>query len=385
MDNFNNIQVKLKEFVKKYYTNELIKGLILFSSFGMLYFIVTVFIEYFLWLNPLARTFLFWVFVIVEATLLFKYIIRPVLMMIGLQKGISVEKASQLIGIHFKEVDDKLLNIIQLNDSNSNSSSELLLASIEQKSKQLQPIPFKSAVNFNTNAKYLKYLAVPILIWLITLISGNVSLFSQSYKRVVNYETVYLPPAPFSFNILNTAFDVIEGDSFVVEVKTEGNVVPDNVKIIFENQSVFVKNTGVGSFEYTFSSLNNSVSFYVEGNGVRSKDYALNVIKTPKILNFEMWVDYPNYTGKQDELVKNTGNIVAPVGTTITWKAINSTPRCCRSQSTVAVMVVRSSPALSRWRRIRSSRPISTGLVPGQPLSRGALPRLAGKPQHPSR
>ena len=39
----------------------MIKGSILFLSFGLLYLIFTLLIENFLWLKPFARTILFWV------------------------------------------------------------------------------------------------------------------------------------------------------------------------------------------------------------------------------------------------------------------------------------------------------------------------------------
>ncbi|PTM11874.1 MAG: hypothetical protein DA407_00420, partial [Bacteroidetes bacterium] len=62
MNNFEAIQQKLEAFIKKYYTNELIRGVILFAAIGLLYFLLTLFIEYVLWLNPTARTVLFWLF-----------------------------------------------------------------------------------------------------------------------------------------------------------------------------------------------------------------------------------------------------------------------------------------------------------------------------------
>jgi len=201
MTNFNNIQEKLQEFVKKYYTNELIKGFILFAAFGLLYFIFTLFIEYFLWLQPGARSVLFFGFVIVELALLVRFIALPIIKLMGLQQGISKEEASKIIGNYFPEVDDKLLNVLQLKETNN--ESELLLASIEQKSEKLQPIPFKMAIDFQKNAKYLKYLAIPLLIWLFTFISGNNAIFKDSLDRVVHYRTTYEPPAPFSFLILN--------------------------------------------------------------------------------------------------------------------------------------------------------------------------------------
>ncbi|AOW21116.1 DUF4175 family protein [Urechidicola croceus] len=318
MNNFKNIQSKLQEFVKKYYTNELIKGLILFSSFGLLYFIFTLFVEHFLWLKPTARTILFWLFVLVEVGLLVKYILIPIAKLFGLQKGISLEDASKIIGSHFNEVDDKLLNILQLNKESD--QSELLLASIEQKSQSLQPIPFKKAINFSNNSKYLKYLAIPVIIWLITLISGNTNIFSDSYDRVIHHQMAYEPPAPFSFNLLNDNLKVIEGKPLTLFVETQGKVVPEDAKINFLDQEYYLQSRGVGNFEYTFSSVQKPVQFYLEANGVTSKPYTIDVIETPSITGLQLFLDYPTYTKKSEETIKNTGNAVVPQGTRITWK-----------------------------------------------------------------
>ena len=155
MSGFIKIKQKLHYFTRKYYVNELIKGTILFLSLGFLYLYFTLFLEAFLWLKPIFRTFLFWLFIVVEVFLLVRFIAIPVFKLIGLRKGISLENASRIIGNHFPEVKDKLLNILQLNESNN--QSDLLLASINQKAKELQPIPFLKAVDFRKNTKYLKY------------------------------------------------------------------------------------------------------------------------------------------------------------------------------------------------------------------------------------
>ena len=130
MSNFKTIQAKLQQFIKKFYTNELLKGTILFFAIGVLYFMITLLIEHFLWLNPTARTILFWIFIVVEVALFARFIIIPLAKIFNLQKGIDYETASKLIGNHFPEVDDKLLNVLQLNQNTE--QSDLLLASIEQ-------------------------------------------------------------------------------------------------------------------------------------------------------------------------------------------------------------------------------------------------------------
>ncbi len=111
LNNFYTIQTKLEQFIRKYYTNELIKGALLFFSIGLLYFIFTLLIEHFLWLSPTARTVLFWMFIIVELTLFVRFIVLPLARLFKLKKGIDYKKASSIIGNHFPEVNDKLLNV----------------------------------------------------------------------------------------------------------------------------------------------------------------------------------------------------------------------------------------------------------------------------------
>ena len=164
MNAFLNIEQKLSFFYKKYYTNELIKGSLMFSLLGVLYFIFTIYIEYFLWLQPTYRTILFWFFIMIEVFLFFKFIITPIFQLIKFKKGINEFESSKIIGDHFPEVQDKLLNILQL--KNEQKETALILASIQQKSLELQPIQFTKAVDFKKNVVYLKYLMFPIFKYL---------------------------------------------------------------------------------------------------------------------------------------------------------------------------------------------------------------------------
>ncbi len=318
MDNFNAIQSKLEQFIRKYYANDLIKGVILFFSIGLLYFIITLLIEHFLWLSSVARTILFWSFIGVESILFIKFIFVPLAKLFKLQKGINYEQASKLIGNHFPEINDKLLNVLQL--KSETKDSELLLASIEQKSIELQPFRFKLAVNFKQNIKYLKYAAIPLLILFLTAVAGKFNWFSDSYERVINYKTAYEPPAPFQFFVLNENLQAIENKEFRVIVETIGEIIPESVQIVFNNETYFLQHRGAGQFEFVFEQPKNTITFNLKANNLVSKPYTLNVIQVPALINFEMILDYPSYTQKQDEILKSTGNAVVPQGTNITWK-----------------------------------------------------------------
>ncbi|MGB5418325.1 MAG: hypothetical protein WBN21_05830, partial [Algibacter sp.] len=318
MNNFKDIQNKLEAFIRRYYTNELLKGAILFFAIGLLYFLFIVFVEHVLWLNTTARTVLFWLFIAVEFGLLIKFIFIPLAKLFKLQKGIDYEVASKIIGKHFPEVNDKLLNVLQLNGNTS--KSELLLASIEQKSSELKPVPFKLAINFKKNIGYLKYAAIPIAIFLLTFFTGNFDWFSDSYKRVVHYKTAYEPPAPFQFFVVNDNLNAIENTDFKLIVKTAGEVTPESAQISYNDETYFLQQKAVGEFEYVFTQPKEAVTFQLSGNGVTSKPYTIEVVETPSLLSFEMVLDYPSYTKKQDEILKSTGNALVPEGTQIKWQ-----------------------------------------------------------------
>ncbi|MFC4722846.1 hypothetical protein ACFO5O_10975 [Geojedonia litorea] len=318
MGNFSIIQNKLEQFIKRYYTNELLKGVILFFTIGLLYFLVTLFIEYILWLKPLARTILFWCFVAVELALFWKFLIIPLAKLFKLQKGIGYEEASRIIGNHFPEVNDKLLNIIQL--KNNTKESELLLASIDQKSTELNPIPFKLAVNFKKNLKYLKYAAIPVIVVLVSYATGQIDWFSDSYKRVVNYKTAFEPPAPFQFFVINEKLQAIENKDFKIQVSTAGDVIPQNAQIHFNGESYFLQQTAPGQFEYVFTQTTKDIEFSLSANNVNSKPYTLEVVKVPTLVNFEMTLTFPRHTNKKEEILKSTGSTVVPEGTTVAWE-----------------------------------------------------------------
>ncbi|MBQ0733731.1 DUF4175 family protein [Aquimarina celericrescens] len=317
MDNFEHIKRKLERFIKKYYANELIKGIILFFAIGVVYFLATLLIENFLWLGRLGRTILFWLFIAVEISLFIKFIILPITQLFRLTRGISYQDASEIIGDHFPEVNDKLLNLLQL--SENDSSSSLLLAGIEQKSSELRPIPFKVAINFKKNLKYLKYAAIPVVLFLILVIFNKTNWISDSYDRVVNYQVAYEPPAPFQFFVVNDKLNAFENRDYLLQVRVAGEIIPESVTISYNDEVYFLKNSKPGEFEYTFIQPKESLEFVLEANGISSIPYNLSVVPVPSLLNFEMKLDYPRYTRKKDEVLKSTGNATIPEGTKVGW------------------------------------------------------------------
>ncbi|SDW09817.1 hypothetical protein [Flavobacterium degerlachei] len=321
MEAANIIYLKLEAFIKKFYVNELIRGIVFFIGLGLLYFLFTLFIEYFLWLKPMGRTVLFWTFVAVETFLLFRFILFPIFKLFKFQKGIDYDQASVIIGKHFGDVNDTLTNFLQLSNSNNKEdNSELLIASIDQKANALQPIPFSNAVDFKSNQKYLPLALAPILFFAGFYLTGNNQMISQSLNRVVHYNDNFLAPAPFEFLVLNKNLQTEQNKDFVLKLKTVGKVVPENVMIFIDDESYFLENTAVGEFQFKIAKPSSDVSFYVKGNSVSSRDYQLKVVQVPSISNFKMELNFPSYLNRKSESINGTGNAVIPEGTRVTWK-----------------------------------------------------------------
>lgn len=317
LGSYIKIQQKLRGFIRKYFINEFIKGSLLFIAIGCVYFLLILFVENFFWLSPTYRTWLFGLFILVEGLLFVKFILIPVIKLIGLRKGISDHQAAEIIGAFFPEVSDKLVNVLEL--SANPNKSDLLLAGIEQKSSELQPIPFRKAIDFKGNKKYLKYVAIPFVIMAGIYITGQIQDFNSSLKRVVDYKTLYEPPAPFQFFVMNESMRVLENEDFHLNVETMGDVIPSDVKLVVNEEVFYLSKLQEGTFEFHFEKLRESTSFYLEANGVKSSQKTIEVIKTPSIDNIQISLNFPKYVNKPNEVIRNTGNLVIPEGTSVNW------------------------------------------------------------------
>src|SRR5690606_19397495 len=74
-----------------------------------------------------------------------------------------------------------------------------------------------------------------------------------------------------------------------------------------------------GTFTYTFKNVQDQTPFRIYAGPVSTEELTLEVIKKPGILGFDIGLDYPAYTGRRDEDLKNIGDLVVPEGTLLTW------------------------------------------------------------------
>ena len=320
MTNYDLLIQRLDAFIRKYYTNKLLKGVLLFLTAALAIVLLVSVGEYFLYFPSWVR---YAILVVCSGAGLFalvNWIIIPLMQTQRLGKVISHEQAAAILGTHFPDVEDKLLNVLQLKQQQDNAASRALIeASIEQKTNALQPIPFQSAVNLARNRRYLPYL-LPLAGVFIFLLYAAPSVLKESTERLLSPAKQFKPKAPFEFILASNNLRLAQYDDLTIQMEVRGRVLPEQVMVVVNGQTLAMQKKDKTHYQFTFYRVAVATEFYFLANGFESERYRIQVLPKPSIRSFTVRVDYPDYTGRKDEVLSNIGDLVAPEGTQLQWE-----------------------------------------------------------------
>jgi hypothetical protein len=321
---YDQLIQRLDQFIRKYYKNKMIRGSIYAVALILGTYLLITFLEYFGRFNIAMRTFLFYAFIAAAAFVIVRFFAIPLTKMLRLGKTISHEQAAQIIGQHFPGVQDKLLNTLQLNQlqsaakSTNQSDTSLIEASINQKMNELRPVPFSSAIDLRENKKYLKW-ALPPLAVIIVLLFAAPSILTKPTERLIKHGQIIAEEAPFTISVTNENLTTPENQDFTVNIEINGNEIPDKVYVMTGDQQFLLSRESPISFSYTFKNVREDVDFAFSAGGYFSDQYELRVIPAPRLINFSIDLNYPSYIKRTNEQINNTGDLLVPQGTQITW------------------------------------------------------------------
>ena len=213
---------KLDRFIRRYYLYEMLKGFFLGGAIILFVWLLESVLEYYNYLPVSFRTFLFYFTLVLFVLLFGYYLLRPLLALNRIGKHLDRREASKIISRHFTDVKDKLLNTLELGEKLADAlDNSLLLAGIEQRTAQLNPLPFKFALPVQSVKKSFYYFLFASVI----LISGFVispDIVLDGTKRILNYDVAYEKPAPFQFIFQNYQGRIKKGSSFEVLLQIDG-------------------------------------------------------------------------------------------------------------------------------------------------------------------
>lgn len=230
---------------------------------------------------------------------------------------ITDEEAAGLIGQFFPEIKDKLLNTIQLGN-NVSTDNTLVLASIEKRTIEISPFEFNSSIDFKANKKYIRYVAYPGII-LLSILLLFPQYLTESTKRIVNYDKEFEASRLFSIGLLNKELSAFKNEDFILEIEVSGSAIPDQIYVKTKGRVAKMKALSNNRFQFIFSKVQDNFKFKIEAVDYQSLDYEVSILQRPDIKAFNVGLNYPNYTGKNNEVLENVGNLTIPEGTEITW------------------------------------------------------------------
>lgn len=320
-NNYTILIDKLDAFIKKYYANLLIKGVLYSTALLGSFFLIFTLFESVAWFSTTVRTVLFYSYLVFGSVLIYRYIINPLLKLYKIGSRISHEMAAEIVGKHFSDVKDTLLNTLQLKRlaDDSPDNYDLIIAGINKKSEKLMTIPFKSAVDYASNRKYL-YWALPPILVIVILLLASPKVLTDPGSRLINHSVTFSKPLPFSLSIKNEDLTAIQQEDFVLNVFVSGQELPSEIFLLVDGNEYRMHPLNKLNFEYTFKKIQKDQDFRLMAAGYTSEKYFIKVLPKPIILNYDIELQYPAYLKRQNEVISNVGDINVPQGTVLNWK-----------------------------------------------------------------
>ncbi len=311
----NKIINILEKFAKKFYLNNLIKGLFWFILFSVSLLFVLSTIENLFWLNSTFRLILLILLIISLTTFFSYYIALPVLRYFGLLREKSYKDFALLLG-NYSNTDDKILSALELFELNELNKNELLLNELSRRSNELSKINIKNFLNIK---EYYKWIIgnISILAIFFTLSFTFPKQFINPLVRISNYNKIFPKDYGFRVNILNTNFYTESGKSFVLNFEITGDKIPKDIYILSNGNQFIPKKTLNNRYEYIFENITENTIFQIIAEDWISDKYEIKVYNKPTIYCLVANIIYPNYTKINNEQFVNIFSYSVPRGTKI--------------------------------------------------------------------
>lgn len=316
---------RLQEFRKKYYKDKIIRGTLLLVLLMSTILFVVLLSEGLFGFSSSVRTGIVAGLGLTFFGVFAYMVFWPLSQLFNWLPTISDFQIAKMVRKHFPEINDKLINVLQLRKQDT--SHALVAAAINKKEADIAPVKLSKAINLNLNNKYLKYLAIPVVLFLFTYFA-NPALITGSSHRLINYDKAFVPPAPFSIQIESVPTEMVAGQDYELKVQVVANKeLPADLFIFMKKQSESqfidynLAKKSATEFSYTLTDVKEDFSFFIGNPEVQSETFAIDVLRRPFIKQFRVTIDNPAYTGLGREVLDyNVGDFKVLKGSRVSWE-----------------------------------------------------------------
>ncbi len=273
--------------------------------------------------SPAIRTYFFFFTLLVFISALTILFITPFLKYAGLTGRTDYLKAAVRVGKKFPQIKDDLVNVMQLAVSDSSGkiySGSLSDAAFRQVYSKTHPLNFESIISFQKARELLLYAAG--FTFFAVLLFITVPGLTEASGRVLHFNTEFIPPAKFYFEVEPGDIQVTKGDNVIISVKVIGEK-PAEVFLAtkameqadFEMQKLTADSDGI--YTFPLKAIRSTTKYYAEAENIQGSKYEINVTDPPIIKTLDVKIIPPGYSGLPVSVQKDNGNVSGLPGTTV--------------------------------------------------------------------
>ncbi len=252
------------------------------------------------------------------------FILKPIFSLVFRRENPSLNQTAINVGAHFKGVNDRLANALQifekLKSNRENYSIELIEAAISDVSRDLSQENFTNKINYSEFFKALR--AATAIVFTVVLIS----LFTFTTLKSATFRLLY-PRHDFSekqfwqIHVLPGNKTVLKGSDVPVRIwlsNTDINQVQLTINQFSNSDIIELTKTHDDTFRYNIPELRDSLRYFASIKNQKTEEYKLSVIELPLLRRIQVKVDPPVYSHLQPYfLEENVGDVSALKGSQI--------------------------------------------------------------------
>ena len=354
---YAEITARLAAVRRKQHVAAVIRGSLISAFVVLCTVLVALVIEQLLYLDVLLRTALFYAIILIGVGLLAWRVGPPLLRRIHILREETDLETARQVGLHFPSINDHLVNILDLfpeREQTTFYSAELIDASFEDARKEIEPLDFRTIVDYTGSRRMSKLIALALGV-AVLLFGVFPSAFLGSASRLLKYNQSFAAPVALRFVVDPGDEEVVKGATVRVRVRIEGEsrqqiVLAQKPEGQLTYEETTLNLTPEGVFQYEFHALKATTYYYVMSGAIRSREFSLTVTDRPIIRMLRVQLVFPSYAKLASRLLDdNIGDVAALRGTKVGFSIETNKPLAAAnlvfSDSTGMALVVAGSKA----------------------------------------
>lgn len=290
--------------------------------------IIFTVLEYIAEGNIAFRTFLFysWLTISIASILFFSFF--PIRQLFNTSSGQVQNSIAGRVGNLFQDIRDTLQNALQLIDSRQNypvSSLPFIQAAFDDIIRKTEHKNFFEIIDAEERKRALIVLFATIGTSVALLI--GIAPLRDSLNRILQYETSFIPPAPFSLEISPLRKTVLRGSKEEILIKVKGALPPkivlhlkEETQETFDTVSIITDTAHV--YRFDIPSAKSSLTYYAHADWlaeqVLTPKGTITVIDKPEIRSLSGTVSPPAYSKQSSRTIdEQTADVLALKGTSV--------------------------------------------------------------------